>query len=139
LADQIIVDIKQYFYEEKTRLINKFNKLILDKYLQASAVRVGYKELYQMITIVDKLLLNMRSLAMDAYALARMLNQQGTLQGKEVVVYTGAYHINIYANFFKQFVTFNIEHDYVKDKRCINIPTLPQFLDVQLYRDYANK
>ena len=69
---------------------------------------------------------------MDAYVLAKML----LAKGDEVIVYTGAYHIEVYTMFFKQFTQPVIETPTYEDQKCIKINTLPTYLDVNKYREY---
>jgi len=72
---------------------------------------------------------------MDAYVLTKIF----LAQGDEVIVYTGAYHIEIYNLFFKQFVDPVIETPTYEHQKCIYIDTLPEILPIQTYRDYYYK
>lgn len=111
-ADMIIYDIiKQFTNDIKTGVIDR--KYYIDEY--------------------SKLFLDMQSIIMDSYTLARVFLQEG----EEVIIYAGNYHITMYKDFFNYLhypLLLSVDGD-----NCLRVPQLPRFLDANKFRSYTMK
>ena len=67
---------------------------------------------------------------MDLYLLSRMFNQDG----KEVFVYAGAAHIEVYALYFEYLNIQPVIEIPVQEKKCLDVPNLLDYIDVNKYR-----
>jgi hypothetical protein len=121
----------------KTFIINKGYKIINDikntyKYDKLNLVDID--ALNELINQYDDLLLEIQSLTMDAYTLARLFYQQ---DNDEMIIYAGNYHILTYVSFFnaiqlEQFIAYPYQGN-----RCVTHYALPNYLNANIYRDYA--
>jgi hypothetical protein len=91
--------------------------------------------LQQFIDQYDDLLVDMQSLTMDAYTLARLFLQNG----EDIIIYAGNYHINVYVAFFNYWqLELLVEHP-MGTTRCVTVDDLPNYLNANLYRNYVIK
>jgi hypothetical protein len=78
-----------------------------------------------------KLFLDMESIIMDSYTLARVFLQEG----EEVIIYAGNYHIAAYKDFFN-YIHYPLLLS-VNGDNCLRIPKLPLYLDANKFREYV--
>ncbi|HSW76993.1 MAG TPA: hypothetical protein VLG50_08095 [Candidatus Saccharimonadales bacterium] len=69
---------------------------------------------------------------MDIYVLCKLF----LAEGDDVIVYTGAYHIEVYNLFFKQLTEPIFESKTYEHRKCIQFDQLPKYLNVNQFREF---
>lgn len=144
LIDEVLSnDIKDYIKQIGTNIIyNIMLKFKQDyKSLNVSLsndkliLSIYQKILEQWTEKYDSLLIDLQSLSMDAYTLARLFLQN---DGQDVIVYTGDYHTKIYIDFFKIYLTQPlVDYPSQNDERCVIINNLTNYIDANTHRNYV--
>jgi CheY-like chemotaxis protein len=138
IGKNIINILKQKFIFVKNQTLKKFDKIPSIDILLSSKLNMGIRDLKNIVNQYDILLLDIQSLSMDAYTLARIFTQH---ESTEIIVYAGNYHIDIHINFFNQYLNLIplINNPYIiKGNRCIHNNDLPLYLSGNKYRKFVS-
>lgn len=122
------VNITNYMYNSADYIINQIFIKFNNDITAGNIDRTYYIKEY------SKLFVDMESILMDSYALARIFIQEET---NEIIIYAGNYHIQVYVDFFNQ-----LQYPLLisgTGENCITIPNLPFYLDANKYRKYVTK
>lgn len=122
--------IKKFILKEADRQINRL-KIIYNDYIADIESNIRHDS--EDIDNFTELLLPIAALSMDAYLLSRMFLQQS----EEIVIYAGSHHIATYAKFLSTLTEPVIESPSIPDNRCLTINNLPDYLDINQYKDYV--
>ena len=129
MVDKNLNDI--YKYEESIKEnIRKYNLLKKRNLLKTRGLRRGYQDLQTIVKGYDLLFIHLDAILMDVYTLSRMFIQDG----EEVIVYAGAYHINLYHQFFNRLTTPLLSIPYDKNTSCLTDPSIPLYIHVDRFK-----
>lgn len=130
MANQI--DIKIETYEKKIEAsIKKYNLMKNRNLLKTRGLRRGYVDLLDIIKGYDVIFLDMKSILMDVYTIARMFTQEGD----EIIVFAGVNHIINYDWFFNGYLVDPIlKIDYQPGVSCLKNDDIAVYINIDLYK-----
>lgn len=120
-VDGYLTDVILAFEANITKLFKNFDKKSTKS--KKLSINVFMTEYIEHFTVLAARM-------MDAYVLAKI----HLSKGEDVIVYTGAYHIEVYNRYFRRFVEPLVEVPTSKTQKCIYIPNLKDYLDVNAFR-----
>lgn len=129
IIDKTLVPIKQY-QESLDNEMRKYNTMKKRNVLHVRGLRRGYEDLLKIIKGYDLLFVNLETIIMDIYTLARMFIQDGDV----VIVYAGAYHINIYKDFFNLLTEPLLSIPYQKGNNCLTHDDIPLYIHANEFK-----
>ena len=118
-------DIKQFILNSLSQTLDEFIPLNIEEIKSWDDIANVVSHYMDLFTLLSAYL-------MDTYVLCKLFN----INKQEIIIYTGACHIELYNLYFKQFAKPIFISNTFMNQKCISIPKV---LNLDKYREYYYK